>query len=383
LLPAEVTPEDSVARPPTATDAPGGDATASRRARLFWGLQVGGWLLLIPIVAAIMLIGLPNPHVVVVAGAFRQVIGFLLTLGLWRLYRRWPSSAFKLRHHAVWIFLFCLLATGADQLLFAAFNGLFAVAPLPPIVERGSIVMRALLYVAWSALYFTIRAELDSRDQELRLARAEAAARDNELRVLRAQVNPHFLFNALHTIVAEAEDHPETVGEIAHAVADYLRYSLRHGAHHAPLGDELNAMGNYLNVERAHLGRDRLDWKIECTDEARMTLAPTALVQPLVENAIKYGLRTSPPPLRLRVDARVEDGELWVAVENTGAWLTRRPGEQDRDSTGIGLNNLRRRLVLLCGENARLDVATPDGAVRIEVRIPVLPPAGTGTTPPL
>ena len=379
-----MTPEDSVAPPLNAADAPAVDgdaATARRRARLFWSLQIGGWLLLIPIVAAIMLIGLPNPHAVVVAGAFRQVIGFALTLGLWRLYRRWPSAEFKLSRHAVWIFLYCLLATGADQVLFEAFNALFALAPLPPIAERGSVVMRALLYVAWSALYFTIRAELDSRDQELRLARAEAAARDNELRVLRAQVNPHFLFNALHTIVAEAEDHPETVGEIAHAVADYLRYSLRHGAHHAPLGDELNAMGNYLNVERAHLGRDRLDWQIECSDEARMTLAPTALVQPLVENAIKYGLRTSPRPLRLRVTARVQDGELFVAVENTGNWIQRRPGEQARDSTGIGLNNLRRRLVLLCGDTARLDVHTPEGAVRIEVRLPAPPPA-TGTAPP-
>jgi Histidine kinase len=378
-----VNPAPAALIPPAArTDVLTGDAKAARRrVRLFWGLQIGGWLLLIPIVAAIMMIGLPNPHTAAVAGALRQVIGFVVTLGLWRLYRRWPSSDFKLVRHALWIFGFCLLATAVDELVFRSLGELFALAPLPVLAQRGSVVMRALLYVAWSALYFTIRRELDSRDHELRLARAEAAARENELRVLRAQVNPHFLFNALHTIVAEAEDHPETVGEIAHAVADYLRYSLRHGAHHAPLGEELNAMGNYLNVERAHLGRDRLDWQIEATDEARMTPAPTALVQPLVENAIKYGLRTSPRPLRLRVDARVQDGELRVAVENSGNWLQRRPGETARDSTGLGLNNLRRRLALLCGENARLEVLTPEGAVRIEVRVPAPPPT-SGTTPP-
>ena len=366
--------------PGTISPAPAGDAVERGHHRLFWGLQIGGWLLLVPVVAAVTLIVFPNPRAALVTGLVRQAIGFVLTLGLWRLYRRWPPADFKLARHAGSIMVYCLLATAVDELAALGAGSLFALAPLPMIVQRGAIVVRLTLYAGWSALYFTIRAELESRDHELRLARAEAAARESELLLLRAQVNPHFLFNALHTIVAEAEDHPAAVGDIAHAVADYLRYSLRHGSHHAPLGDELNAVGNYLNVERAHLGRDRLDWKIECTDEARMTLAPTALVQPLIENAIKYGLRTSPPPLRLRVNARVEAGELLVSVENTGAWLTRRPGEQARDSTGIGLNNLRRRLMLLCGEQARLDVQKPEGAVRIEVRLPASQPAGI--TPP-
>jgi LytS/YehU family sensor histidine kinase len=99
-------------------------------------------------------------------------------------------------------------------------------------------------------------------------------------------------------------------------------------------------------------------------------LAPTALVQPLVENATKYGLRTSPVPLRISVHAEVAGKELVVAVENSGRWLDPAKEKTPLPSAGIGLANLRRRLVLLCGPQARLDVLKPEGRVRIEVRLP-------------
>lgn len=349
------------------------DSRATPNRRLFWTLQIGGWLLLIPVFIGFLLLVFPNLMTVLWIGVARQILGFVLTLGLWRIYRRWPPDSFKLGRRAGWILVWCIVATAADQGVAALAQHVLPLTPVPELAERGAIFLRFLLYSGWSALYFTIRQELHSREAELRLARAEAAHREAELLLLRAQVNPHFLFNALNTIVAEAEDHPATVGDIAHAVADYLRYSLRHGIHHAPLGDELNAMTNYLSVERTHHGQERLDWKIEATDEARMTPAPTALVQPLVENAVKYGLRTSPRPLHLRIEARVQDRVLHVAVENSGAWVP--PKDNRPDSTGIGLNNLRRRLALLGGDGARLEVIPLAAAVRIEVQIPVTPVA--------
>lgn len=352
------------------------DPRPSPHRRLFWILQIGGWLLLIPVFVGFLLLVFPHLKTALWVGVSRQTLGFVLTLGLWRIYRRWPPDSFKLIRYAGWVLLCCVVATAVDQGAALLAQHVLPLAPVSELAERGAVFLRFLLYSGWSALYFTIRHELASHEAELRLVRAEAANREAELLLLRAQVNPHFLFNALNTIVAEAEDHPATVGDIARAVADYLRYSLRHGIHHAPLGDELNAMTNYLGVEQAHHGRERLDWKIECTDEARMTPAPTALVQPLIENALKYGLRTSPRPLHLRVDARVQDRVLHVSVENTGSWVPPDPGGSRRNSTGIGLDNLRRRLVLLCGDGARLDIAPVPTAVRVEVQIPVTSPLG-------
>lgn len=341
--------------------------------RLFWLLQIGGWLLVTPFAVSVSALVFQHPGMIIVFGVLRQAFGFGLTLGLWWLYRRWPVANFKLTPHAWKIVLACILAAVADMLLTDAVHFALALPPIPPFVEHGTLFSRLALYVAWSALYFVIRQEIESRETALRLARAEATNREAELQLLRAQVNPHFLLNALSTIIGEAEENPAAVISTTHAVADYLRYSLGQRTHRARLGAELDAMGHYLAVEAAHLRNHGLDWKIEVGDDARGALTPTALVQPLVENAIKYGIRSSARPLRLRIQAAIREDMLEVVVANTGEWLQRKPGEKARDSTGIGLNNVRRRVILLCGERSSLEVSTPPGWVRIEVRLPFEP----------
>lgn len=334
-------------------------------------MQIGGWLLLVPLFSGMALIVYSDLTTALTIGFLRQAIGFGLTLGLWRIYRRWPAASFQLARHAWKIILWCLLAVAIDVMVADLARRALPLAAPPPLVQYGAIVVRLAVYVAWSALYFVIRQELESRANELRLAQAESANREAELQQLRAQVHPHFVFNALNNIIGEAETSPAAVIDTAHAVADYLRYSLSQRGHHARLGDELHAMANYLHVERSHRGRDRLDWRIDASDGARAAVAPTALIQPLVENAIKYGIRSSPLPLRLTITARTHDGTLVVAVENTGAWIEHPAGDKPRSSTGIGLANLRRRLELLYGDGARLEIATPAGSVRVEVTLPL------------
>lgn len=343
----------------------------SRRS-LFWLLQTGGWLIAIPVFVLVLLAVFTDPVQAFLVGTIRQVMGFGITLVLWRIYRRWPPREFQFAQHAWKIALGCIFATLADFVLAEVIRSVLTLPALPEYALRGSFFVRLAVYVAWSALYFGIRQELESHAQELELVRAEAAARDAELQLLRAQVNPHFVFNALSSIVGHAEDNPAAVIETTYAVSDYLRYSLSQRAHRAPLGDELAAMGNYLRVERLARGEQKFDWSIDTTLDAGAALAPTALVQPLVENAIKYGTRTSPLPLRIRVTAAVAGRELVVVVENTGRWLE--PGEgRDLPSTGIGLTNLRRRLTLLCGPQAGLTVLPTGDGVRVEVRLPHVP----------
>lgn len=327
-----------------------------------------------PVSASMSLLVFSDAATVFLFSVVRPLIGFVLSLGLWQLYRRWPAADFQLSRQAWKVVVACAVVVAVDASLTDLWIHTFELPPLPPVVERGSLFSRLALYVAWSAVYFAIRWELATRDTELRLARAEAANREAELQRLRAQINPHFLFNALSSIITQAETNPAGVAPTTHAVADYLRYSLSHGTHRAPFGEELGAMASYLQVESAGLGPDRIDWTIEADDAARLASTPTALVQPLIENALKYGPRTSPRPLRLRILARVEGSELVVAVENSGTWIARAPGEKATDSTGIGLANVRRRLELLCGQAARLETTTPAGVVRVEVRLPYVPP---------
>jgi LytS/YehU family sensor histidine kinase len=186
----------------------------------------------------------------------------------------------------------------------------------------------------------------------------------NDLKLLRAQVNPHFLFNALNSILAVC-DEPQKVTAITQALADYLRFSLRGGDARQPLGEELDALESYLKVEKIRF-TDRLEYTIQADAAARSKLVPGALVQPLVENAIKFGQRTSPCPLRIVVQARLLKGNLEVLVENSGHWVSKK----DPSSTGIGLSSLRQRLELLCGPLATVTVKTPSDRVILQVILP-------------
>jgi hypothetical protein len=340
------------------------------RSRLFWQLQISSWLALIPFFTGMAITIFDDVRLALFVGVVRQVVGFCLTLVLWRIYRRWPADKFQIGQHAWRVGLWCLAATAADLFLSNAVMQLTEITPFTALEYYGSLFIRFALYLAWSAFYFVIRQELSTRETQLRLARAEAENREAELQLLRAQMNPHFIFNALNTIICEAEDNPPAVVDTTHAVADYLRFSLSQNSHQARLGHELTAMSNYLRVERASHGAHRFEWAIDATEQARLALAPTALVQPLIENAIKYGFRTSPLPLRVRISARVDGPTLEVSVENTGEWRERAPGTDDPQSHGIGLSNLQRRLSLLYGDTAHFSVLHPPGLVRIVVRLP-------------
>jgi hypothetical protein len=306
-------------------------------------------------------------------GLYRQLIGFTLTLGLWRIFRSWPIDQLRVARHGWKVLAICLVVAAVDVLLTDAVRRAVEIAGSQFVLTLPSYLIRLALYFLWALCYFGIRQEIFSRETARRLAQFDAAQRESELHLLRAQMNPHFIFNALGHIINEAEENNQTgVIKITHAIADYLRYSLSQTNHLAPLGHELNAMANYLEVETNARGSDRIQWRIDASDEARLALAPTAFVQPLIENAIKYGNASSVDPLQITVEARIENRNLLIAVENTGVWIPPRDEHKPRSSHGIGLTNLRRRLALLCGEGVELHVTPLPSRVRVWTEIPPL-----------
>lgn len=346
--------------------------TGQDRSRLFWKLQITGWGVLVPILAILVAMVYADPATALLISFLRQSIGFGVTLGLWLVYRGWPAANFRWSAHAWQIAGCCLLATVADVLLAEFLRRLLDITEPPAAIARGAIVLRLALYVVWSALYFSIRQELEAHDSALRAARNEADQREVESHRIRAQLNPHFLLGSLRTIVQRAENDASGVRKLAGALADYLRYTLRNSADFTALGDELAAMTNYLRAAQINHATLGFAWNLEATPEARAALVPSALVQPLVENAIKYGAITSPVPLRVDITAGTEGDTVWLVVENTGTWVPAPSWESELDvAVGIGLANLRRRLELLYGDDARVDVSDAAGRVRVEVRLPL------------
>jgi sensor histidine kinase YesM len=339
--------------------------------KVFWQLQIGGWLALMPPFIVMSLLATSTPRAAVFLGVFRQVVGFFLTLGISFVYRRWDWATFSLRRHGSLALLLSLAAAAIDLAVTYLVRDTvqFQLANLPPAaLQIASSLGRSCVYVGWSAVYLALHFFFDLRDRDLRLAEAELSARDAELQSLRAQLNPHFLFNALNSILAEADDNPARVKAITLSLSDLLRFSLRQRDHFGRLGDEIAAIENYLKVERARF-EERLDWQLAASPATRDAMVPASLLLPLVENAIKYGLQTSPRHLQIRIGAGWSDGAVTAFVENSGRWIE--PDPTCTRSTGIGLNNLRRRLALLCGPESRVDISFPDGLVRVDLHVPI------------
>ena len=340
--------------------------TQRERGILFWILQITGWLASFFVVLIAAKITDTTIGWLVI---FRTAFGFLATSILLRpLLRYWRSKFATSFVKLAVVGVLLAIAFGAlDSYLTERFGiliGLDMQATGVVLYIKAAYVLRSAIFGFWILLYIVINYWLDSRAALLRTARLEMDKQASDLKLLRAQVNPHFLFNALNSILSVC-DEPQKVTAITQALADYLRFSLRGGDARQPLGEELDALESYLRVEKIRF-TDKLEYTIQGDAAARSKLVPGALVQPLVENAIKFGLRTSPRPLRIAVQARLREGDLEVLVENTGHWVI----EKDPSSTGIGLSNLRQRLQLICGPLATVTVKSPPDRVILQVILP-------------
>jgi len=344
------------------------------RKPLFWRLQLLGWSGSAGLMIAFSGIEYFEWRDAVLFGCFRSFFGFVVTCWALRpLYRRWRRKPMRLWRWAAGVLFLSSIVGALDASGTTFFMKAVASDSSHPVFSQlllPSGFLRTILYILWSLLYFGIHARLDHENARLRLARAEAAERSSELQLLRAQVNPHFLFNALNSILAES-DNPVAVRSLTMALSECLRFSLRQGGDIQPLGNELEMLENYLRVEKARF-EEKLGYRVEADEAARRTLAPIALVQPLLDNAIKYGQCSPIRPVQVSIQAEVTGGELAIAVFNTGGWVN--PGTLP--STGTGISNLRRRLHLLYGERASLIFEKAPEEVRAWVRLPISPEGG-------
>ena len=223
-----------------------------------------------------------------------------------------------------------------------------------------------LLYLLAVAVHYLLIALEDSRQAERRVLQADVAAREAELRALRSQVNPHFLFNSLNSIGALAASDPQAARRMCLLLGDFLRQSLRMGGRdRIPLADELALCANYLEIERVRFG-PRLQVMEDVDERARACRIPPLLLQPLIENAIVHGIAQRLDGGTVRCAARVEGDTLRIELEN--------PCDADRPrgrGAGVGLENVRRRLLASYADAARLSAEEREGVFRVKVTLPV------------
>jgi two-component system sensor histidine kinase AlgZ len=221
------------------------------------------------------------------------------------------------------------------------------------------------LFLLTAALHYLLMAIGSSQQAERRALEFEIASREAELRALRAQIHPHFLFNSLNSINALIAARPEEARQLCVRLADFLRRSLTVGSRERiPLAEELDLAEQLLGIEKVRFG-ERLSHAVVADDAARACSVPPLLLQPLVENAVTHGIAQMLEGGEIRIEAERRGPELRISIQNP-----RDTDAPDRKGAGIGLQNVRRRLLALHGDAAEVR-AVPDGEVfRVELRLP-------------
>lgn len=205
-----------------------------------------------------------------------------------------------------------------------------------------------------------------ARLSETRSLELNVLARDAQLDALRAQVNPHFLFNSLHSIASLIGSDQTGARRMCVLLADFLRDSVRFGARdEITLGQELSLLRQYLGIEQIRFG-DRLRVREELMPGLDEALVPPLVLQPLVENAVKHGIAGLVEGGTVTVRASVAGQALVLTVEN--------PYDVDRavaHGTKVGLQNVKRRLDTQFGPRASVRVSDKDGLYEAEIRLPM------------
>jgi len=233
-----------------------------------------------------------------------------------------------------------------------------------------SILIRfsiALLVITWVALVRWIYNNIkEKQESEERKIDAEKLLKEAELTGLRQQLQPHFLFNSLNSISALAGTKPEESRKMIQQLSDFLRGTLKKDDQQMrPLKDELSHLQLYLDIEKVRFGH-RLSTEINCDEESLKLQLPPLLLQPLVENAIKFGLYDTIGNITVTIAAKKEGKYLVVTITNPFDPETAQP----KQGTGFGLSSVQRRLYLIFSRNDLLKTSNQSKIFTTTVKIP-------------
>ncbi len=347
--------------------------------KAFWRLQMLGWGGAFVFRSA-TIVASNRPFDFVIVALIAAITGFAISNVLSVIY----SNLINRRPLITWTSTAIVLAMAVTM---SAFINAWTLSIYQGGSEDGFAgLMLTVFYLdlpllgAWSALYYAINFFLQVEQQADRLERLETQATSAQLAMLRYQLNPHFLFNTLNsisTLVLLGETKP------ANAMLTRLSGFLRHTLVNTPGGkvtveQEVETLMLYLDIERMRF-EERLRTNFEIGPRASQAQIPSFLLQPLIENAIKYGVSAQEEGARISLSAHVIGNMLRMIVSDTGPGLqgTQRNAEslaQTPSSTGVGLANIRDRLAQAYGESSRFEIETPpDGGFTVIIELPFEP----------
>ena len=342
--------------------------------RAFWILQSAGWggYFLLRTLS-----GIANAFGwnFVLHTALLTATGYSVTLLMAAAFRK----LIRARPIVTWIGSILIVAVGAGafSVIEVSSHATFISPGTVPegIKFLGAILLASALLIAWAALYYGINFYLLLEEQTDQLQRLEHQASSAQLAMLRYQLNPHFLFNTLNSIsTLVLLRQTERANAMLSRLSSFLRYTLvNEPTGTVTMSQEVETLKLYLEIEKMRF-EDRLRPRFEVEPSVERARLPSLLLQPLVENAIKYAVTPQEEGAEIAVEARRVIDRVLITVSDSGPGLD--PKGASATSTGVGLANIRDRLAQAYGDNHRFESESikpgPDrpGGFRVLIDIP-------------
>ena len=338
--------------------------------RAFWNLQSLGWF------GALVLRGLSGlansqPISFLVPVLISTVTGYSLTLLMAVIFR----ALLKQRPFVTWVVSIAVVLVAAtaaaviDAWVFSTQNRASDTAGLQLFL--GAFYINITLLGAWSALYYAINFFLTIEEQADQLQGLENQASSAQLAMLRYQLNPHFLFNTLNSIsTLVLLKQTERANAMLSRLSSFLRYTLiNEPTAQVTLSQEVETLKLYLEIEKMRF-EDRLRPVFEIDPVVSRARLPSLLLQPLVENAIKYAVTPKEEGAEISITAQPAGENVRIIVSDTGPGLNETE-VRPKTSMGVGLANIRDRLFQAFGERQSLETrSTPGGGFSVIIEMP-------------
>jgi signal transduction histidine kinase len=333
----------------------------SNKSRAFWNLHAAGWAGVTALYSVtIVTSNLPLSRLIEVL--ISTLTGFSISLLMSVVFR----YVINQRPLVTWtttvavVFLATLLYAYIDSWVLQTLRVGADESPFAQLVVQ-SLFRCGLLLGGWSALYFAINYFVRAEEQADQLIRLEAAATSAQLTMLRYQLNPHFLFNTLNSISTLVMlKQTDQANAMLSRLSSFLRFTLINEAEaKVTLTQEVETLKLYLDIEKMRF-EERLRTDFTIDPEASDALVPSLLLQPLVENAIKYAVTPQEDGADISIIAQRAGERLRVIVSDSGPGL-QATAQDPKLSTGVGMVNTRERLIQAYGDDQRFDHYTRSG----------------------
>jgi hypothetical protein len=233
----------------------------------------------------------------------------------------------------------------------------------------GGAMSSTYLMACWIGLYFGVRYYESLQTERVATLRSAALAQEAQFKMLRYQLNPHFLFNTLNAISTLILDNRNsTANSAVTGLSEFLRYTLdQDPMKKVTVAQEMEALNLYLNIEKMRFG-ERLHLEFAIDDSASAKLMPSLLLQPLIENAIKYAVTPREQGGKIRIGAHVTGGMLQLEVADDGPGLIN--ASRLANGRGVGIRNTRERLQVLYGDRGTVTVSNTEPGLRVSLTLP-------------